>query len=366
MSENSTSLVPIIQRFRAAVRESYQSSRDTLDADLGRPTKPLVPVLLSNMLAPTEDELNQLAEQYYGPSGVANFYAETYPEPATRHPLLNLCEALSTRMPTAFAVDHPMEGHREAVSRFGPPDGTLKIYDLPLPKGGQRYREQAETNESFDAHNDGLGYAGLIATAALFVDSGPALGGYTYFSNMVRNSEALAVSDPEAFATLFEPSAIIARRPRGKGAIEVASPVFYLGPSGDPRCFLRVASGEYEIEWSNVGVAGVRAREWCESLVQPFANGSVFVHFMTPGEGVLIRNQHVVHGRTPFLDGHSRRCLSRKWFVSAPAHQPYRHAPSMVADSAYLQLFPEQFDDARTSGDWSYSQSAGANVLNTQ
>lgn len=244
--------------FRERVRDLFPDE-DAIRKDLTSAPRPLAPRFVEDARTPTVEELRGLATDYFGPTGVAYFYASHWAK-SERHPLLDLTRALSDRLPSRYPVDHPMEGHADARRRFGEPDGTLKIYDLPVPAGGARYREQAETNEAFDAHNDGLGYAGLITLAALFTDSGPRLGGYTYFTNVVRYSEDLARTDEEAYTALFHPEAIRARRPRGKGSIEVTAPVLYLGPDGDPRCFLRVASGEYQIEWPNNSAAAKRAR----------------------------------------------------------------------------------------------------------
>ena len=71
--------------------------------------------------------------------------------------MLDIAEQLADKLPARYAIDHPMERHQEAITRFGQPDGTLKIYDLPMPADKNKYREQAETNEMFDSHNDGLG-----------------------------------------------------------------------------------------------------------------------------------------------------------------------------------------------------------------
>lgn len=80
---------------------------------------------------------------------------------------------------------------------------------------------------------------------------------------------------------------------------------------------------------------------------------------------MLIRNQMVVHGRTPFFDdAQYTRCLARKWFVQEAAHQHYRHAPSLAVHTAWVEAFPEFFDESRTDGDWSYSATTGTNNLN--
>lgn len=361
-SSADTTFMETADSFLAATQTLYGQAPDGVQRSLEAPPIPLVPVLLGDPLTAPQDAIDEVAVRFLGPHGVAAFVIEPGLR-GGRHRLLDLADRLADRLPTRFAVDHPMEGHPEAVSRFGAPDGTLKIYDLPLPPGSTKYREQAETNEAFEAHNDGLGYAGVIAAAALVCDRPPLWGGFTVFSNVVRSVAALALADPDAFRSLFLPDAITALRPRGKGAIRVTAPVLYLGPGGEPRVFLRVASGEYKISWRQDVPALSRARAWCEALVTPFAAGSSFCHLMTPGEGVLIRNQHVVHSRTPFLDGPvGGRVLARKWFVEQATDAPYRHAPGLVIKAELANLLPDRFGPERVTGDWHYDPASDDNL----
>lgn len=347
--------------FRAAVDAAYGEPLDELRASLAAPSRPATPTFLEDAAALTDMARAAIVDDFYGPSGVAEFVASQ--ASGRPHPLLALAAQLAGELPTAHPVDHPMEAHHEARARFGDPDGTLKIYDLPVDPSSSRYREQAETNEAFDAHNDGLGYAGVIAASALWTDSPPLWGGYTHFANVVRASALLAEDDPEAFRSLFLPDAITCLRPRGKGAIRVTSPVLFLGATGQPQVFLRIASGEYQVSWRRGVPALDRARAFCERLVGPFAPGSIFVHFMAPGEGVLIRNQHVVHGRTPFVDGPGRqRVLARKWYVENPLDAEYRHVPGMALQAEWANLLPERFGPGATSGEWNYVPDLDDNV----
>jgi hypothetical protein len=256
-----------------------------------------------------------------------------------------------------------MEGHTEAQARFGPPDGTLKLYNLPIPASRDKYREQAETTELFAAHNDGLGYAGLIRSSIIALDQPPLWGGYTYFQNLVRFAPVLSEGDPDAFEALFLPDAITALRPRGKGAIRVTAPIFFLGLNGEPQIFFRVASGEYVITWRD-HPALLRARIILERLCSPFAADSRFVHLMHPGELVLIDNRHVAHGRTRFIDPEDKpgRVLARKWFVPTPPDAHYRHVPGIAVYPEYARLFPEQFSGAAITGEWHFDTAVSRNI----
>lgn len=348
-----------------AGRQFPDDAGASLKTVLERPPKPLSPVVVADVDNLKEGEQAALGEAFFGPDGVAYFTCPGVERLRDdRHFSLRLAEQLSTVLPTAHPVDHPMEKHPEAISRFGEPDGTLKIYDLPIPPQAEKYREQAETNELFAAHNDGLGYGGAITVSMITLDSPPAWGGYTCFQQIVRLSLALANDDPKAFAALFQPDAIVALRPRGKGAIRVTSPVLYVNQREEPQTFFRIASGEYQITWKQGDPALARARELLGRLGQPFAPASTFVHLMHPGEGVLIRNCQAVHSRTSFVDDvyGTRRVLARKWFVSESGEAHYKHVPGMNVAERYARLFPEHFAPGLQEGDWHYDGERDENV----
>jgi hypothetical protein len=87
------------------------------------------------------------------------------------------------------------------------------------------------------------------------------------------------------------------------------------------------------------------------------------VHFTRPGEGVLVQNEHVVHGRTDFLNGAgTERVLARKWFTRVADDAIYRHVPGMNVAPEYAALFPEFFDRSLQAGEWHYDTALGRNV----
>jgi len=351
--------------FLAAARIRYASAPTTIDDLLSRPPAPLPPVVVGDLTAVSDGELDQIAQSYANGYGVVYVVPRAFAPriPGELHPLRRFADQLSMVLPLCYPVDHPMEGHPEARARFGTPDGTLKLYDLPVPPAQDKYREQAETNQLFAAHNDGLGYAGLIRSSILVLDRPPMCGGYTYFQNLVRLAPALAATDPDAFQALFLPDAITALRPRGKGAIRVSSPVFFLNRDGDPQVFFRVTTGEYLITWRDQP-ALQRARALHDRVCAPFGPDSRFVHFMRPGESVVIDNRQVAHGRTDFLDppGRTGRVLARKWFVPTPADAVYRHVPGIEVQREWAAIFPERFSGDAIMGEWHYDPQREENV----
>ncbi len=125
----------------------------------------LNPIIIEDYRELTADTRRAIAQAYHGELGVAYcIVLNPFDPPAKTHPLLDLSAALTEDLGLHSPLTHPMESHPEAVSRFGPPDGTLKIYDLDTKDSRAGYREQAETSEMFSAHNDGLGYGGAVRT----------------------------------------------------------------------------------------------------------------------------------------------------------------------------------------------------------
>jgi len=327
---------------------------------------PLPPVIINDYRALTDESISAIAAAYWGEFGAAHFIVLNPDARGMRsHPLLEIAEQLSSMLPLRFPVDHPMERHAEATSRFGAPDGTLKIYDLDTKDGRTAYREQAETSEQFDAHNDGLGYGGAVEAFILYADSAPLWGGYTYFQNIVSLSLMLARHDPDAFSSLFLPDAITAVRPRGKGAIKVTTPVLFMNELNVPQVFLRIDTGEYRITWRDDNAPIVRAAEFLKAYARPFSPGSTFVSLNRRGAGCIARNGWLVRGRTRFLNGNGQsetRVLARKWFMARSEYAQYKHVPGMHILDRYANIYPERFGAHALEGHWNYDPALGENI----
>lgn len=367
LDARSTQFVNQSQEFlEAALAQVGVANLSALRGIHDRLPIPLSPILVEDFRRLTEGERRSVSDAYHGEFGVAYCVILNPDDPPERtHPLLDLSAALASDIGLNYPLSHPMEGHPEAVSRFGQPDGTLKIYDLSSKDGRVGYREQAETSEMFSAHNDGLGYAGAVQSVAFYMDSAPLWGGFTYFQNIVRLSLDLAKDDPEAFRSLFLPDAIQAIRPRGKGAIKVTSPVLYLNVARRPQCFLRVSTGEYEITWKSGLAALDRARQFMETHSHPFSGGSTFVYLSSRGHCCFLRNEVIVHGRTPFYDDLAsgrRRVLARKWFMRDGKDAVYKHVPGIEVAREYAELFPDQFGADAVTGEWNYNKDLDRNI----
>jgi Taurine catabolism dioxygenase TauD, TfdA family len=323
----------------------------------------LYPVIINDYKCVSNAEKRLLKDHYYGVNGVAVFYFENHAEwKSGTHPILIFSEQVQNDLPLKFPLSHPMELHSEAISRFGSPDGTLKIYDLDTD-GSKKYREQAETSEQFDAHNDGLGYAGDVEAFILYGESPPIWGGYTYFQNMLTVALQLRQIDEEAFNSLFLPDAITALRPRGKGAIKVTSPVLFLNEDNSPSAFLRITTGEYDITWRSGTAPLTRAKTFIEKYVGPFTPNSSFAH-LNVGMGVIVRNQQVIHGRTHFIDGSvgPKRRLARKWFMRQEESMAYKHVPGIRLRHDFAAIYPNLFGPDMLEGEWNYNLENNRNI----
>ena len=325
----------------------------------------LSPTIIGDLQCLSGDEKQSLSLDFWGSEAVAHFILlNCPPREALEHPIHVIARQLSEQLPLRFPINHPLENHPEAARRLGPGDGTRKIYDLPIPPNMDKYKEQNETSEQFDAHNDGLGYGGAVEAFMLVADQGPAWGGYTYFQNLTRLALLLGRDDHDAFLSLFLPDAITILRPRGKGAIKVISPILFLGEFGEPQVFFRLPSGEYQVSFRQSRPLQ-RAVEQLSGACSPFALGSSFVNLTHPGYGCIVRNTAVIHGRTPFIDLEPRglrRVLARKWFMTSVEQTEYKHVPGMRILRRYADLYPDLFGDDRLQGEWHWSPETQKNV----
>ena len=330
---------------------------------LSKIPSPLKPVIIKDYLDLSENEINELISQYNSIYGVSFFYVKNNNIKDNKHIIFSLSEQLKEFSMLENPIKHPMEGHPEAVKRFGVDDDTLKIYNLDIKKTG--YIEVAETNNQFSTHSDGLGFAGKVESVILFSESPPLWGGYTYFQNFLLIALRLAKEDWQAFKCLCLPNAISALRPRGKGAILVESPIFYLNDKNEPKVFFRVSSGEYEINYSQFNNNVKKSIEKLLYYASPFSNYSTFVNFSKRGFGCIIDNGVSLHGRTEFIEeseSDSTRVLSRKWFMAEKKYTKYMHVPGIVTSNIFNNIFPDFYNENSLSGEWNYCAEKKSNI----
>lgn len=342
------------------LRKEFRNSKVALE---GRP-RPLEPTIIDNLDNVTATDSEAIARSFESPDGCAYIVIKEPPRDSTVHPLFNLMEKLQGRLPLSFPLAHPLELHGESIRRFGPPDGTVRIYDLPKAMASG-YREQGETAEAFDLHHDGLGSGGTVHAVVLYADQPPLWGGFTFFQNILRVACTLSEHDFEAFESLFLPDALTVVRPRGKGAIRVTSPCLYLNEEGRVQSMYRRASGEYVVSWNDKDPPLERARQFLDEHAQAFAPGSTFVNLAATGHALIIRNEAIAHGRTRFVDGAAdevRRRISRKWYMRTREDIVYKHVPGLRLNSRYTHLFPHLSSPTMLEGEWRYDASSRENI----
>ncbi len=314
---------------------------------------PVNPVCVRDLLQVSDEEKADLARMFYGRQGVAAF-SLAKPSYARKHPLIELASQLSDALPLMYPIAHPGESDRGALTHFGSPDGTLKVFQ----RSDQKTSLQSE---ELHLHQDGVGLAGAVVAVGLYCESGPLWGGLTCFQNALRLVVELARIDLSAFASLFLPSALTILRTGGR-ALQVTGPVLYLNTMGQPQLFLRAEGGEYEMRWlSDPAIS--RARDFLRYYLRPLAPSSNFVQLSVEGQGCFIRNAVVLHGRTRFVEGDSRkRILARKWFALTAAEALMKQVPGLRILDAYAVLRPDLFGKEVLSGHWRYDEAALANV----
>lgn len=324
-----------------------------------RPAVPITPILIKDYRNLTGEERLELRRQFNSEFGVASFIVlNPDAKPFGTHPLLDICHQLADDLHLHFPIKHPLEEYPDALERFGPSDGTVKIYSLP-GKGG------ALTADSFALHQDGLGNCGNVESVGLYVDAPPLYGGYTYFLNVCLLSLHLARSDREAFNALFLHDAMTIHRSRGSRALMLKSPVLFINSQGMPQAFFRVADAEYIVTTRPNCSPLDRAMKFLLRFCEPFAQGTSFVHLTARGQGCFNQNQLTAHGRTSF--GHSPaasrdRVLARKWFATSAEHTVYKHAPGMSILPEYAALYPSQFGPELLEGEWVYDPATDRNI----
>lgn len=326
-------------------------------------TRPLEPIVINNHSNISATAKTEIVRSYRENGGAYLIFMDA-PSCPELNPIFICVEQLKDVLNLQFPMRHPLEGHPEAIKRFGPDDGTFKVYDFPKLDNGKTYREVAETSDPFEVHQDGLGSGGNVETVFLNAESIPLFGGFTFLYDIILIGMAIRNHSIAAFESLFHADAITAVRPRGKGAIKVVSPILYLDQFRKPHSFFRKSSGEYRMVFKdNPDLA--QAVSILSRLTQPFSQASRFTSF-TSGGMLITNNRGHAHGRTGFLDGvhpNSRRLLSRKWFMTAAEHVEYKHIPGTFVAPEYNELRCEQFSESMLWGEWHYDMNADKNFL---
>lgn len=346
--------------FRAAVLKKYPHLSDGRSPELtSRPPRAIPAVSIADYRSMTAEEISAIADQYHSGDSVSYFKVENpWAHPIDRHPIHDIATQLGEALGLCFPIEHPLEQHNDAIMRFGPPDGTVKIYDHG-GKGG------ALSNQNFALHQDGLGNCGDVEAVILYAQRGPAAGGRTYFVNLVLAAFELSLTDPDAFKALFLPDAITVFRTTGFRKIKITGPVLSLYNVDEPQAFFRKTDAEYVVTWRDDTPAIVRARAFVDRFTAPLSYASSFVDLSEHGYGCLNHNRMTVHGRLSFNDNPNTeqvRLLSRKWFSSSKETQEFKHVPTLRILGEYSSLYPETFWPDPLEGEWAYDESSGTHI----
>lgn len=320
---------------------------------------PLEPILILDYQSISESERNALSAQFNSELGVTSYIVQNaHKADMATHPIIVIASQLQKELGLQYPMTQDLETHPDTIARFGRSDQTTKIYRKPGSGG-------AMSGEDMMFHQDGLGNGGHVSAVGLYMDSAPLFGGYTYFFNVARLLLDLAQCDPEAFQSLFLPNALTIFRSSGSRALKLTGPILYVTDDDEPAVFFRQTGAEYQVTWRSDYTPLQRAKRFIDSRTRPFSYGSTFIHLTAPGHGCFWNNRLLVHGRTAYAQARvatEDRVLARKFWVSAPEHQIYKHYPALAIKKQYASLFPELFGDDLQMGEWRYDRVAGKNI----
>jgi Taurine catabolism dioxygenase TauD, TfdA family len=331
----------------------YDSFKDAAIAS-AEPPVPLSPIIINDFRALTESEKQQIRDAFYGEHGTAYYIVRNHQdEPRFSHIILDISEQLTDYISVAFPLDHEKDVMKRRIDRLDADHGVVEVYD----QGGSG----VTGSDALLAHQAGLGSCGTIATTIIHADVAPHFGGFTYFQNVVRSALALAAADAPAFQALFHPDTMTVQRNDGEPGLRIQTPVLFVNTSDEPQSIIQSGNRGYVATW-RPGDDVARGRAHIESILRSFAPGSCFVHFTSPGQGIITRNAPIAHGRTPFGDidnAMPARRLARKWYAISSEFTTSRQAPGLVIKDQYAQLYPRFYE---REGCWRFDADVGDNV----
>ncbi|HEY7224670.1 MAG TPA: TauD/TfdA family dioxygenase [Micromonosporaceae bacterium] len=339
-----------MERFLTAARSILESGG--VDAHTWRKAggvaQRLKPVDLEGP-ALADADIDRLAEQYDSAHGLVLFRLPV-PSATEVHPLLRLAASLRARIDLRFPVRHPAE--------VGMPAGSevVKIFDAGRAAG------IAMSQQELVPHQDAIGNGGRICTVGLYVEQSPAVGGVTYFRNVLLLAVTLADLDADSLRPLFLPDALTVIARRGDRLLRVRGPVLYINESGRPQVFLRAADRDVQVVPRPESAAAI---EHLTRAVSPEAPGALVCDLNSPGVGVIFDNAALVHGRTPFRDsalGRHRRTLARKWWASVEEATEYQSYPALAVEPEFRSTLPDIFGDHLLQGTWMYDPDADIDI----
>lgn len=337
----------------SALKDLGYASLSEAAAAMDEPPVPLNPVVIEDFRDISPEQLRAIRDAFYGPFGTAYYIIRNHErESRLSHQLLDISEQLTDYIPVKYPLDHEKDTNKRVIERLGVPHGVVPVFD----QGGSG----VTGSDDLYAHQAGMGSCGTVATTIIHADIAPHFGGFTYFQNVARAALALAASDPSAFRALFYPDALTVQRRSGEPGLRMQAPILFVNAAGEPQSLIQTGNKGYEPIW-RPGDDVDRARRYIERTLRAFAPGSGFVHFTSPGQGIITRNAPIAHGRTAFGDidkDMPTRRLARKWYAISEAFTTSRQAPGLNMKREYAQLYPRFLE---VDGFWQYNASKGVN-----
>jgi TfdA family taurine catabolism dioxygenase TauD len=270
------------------------------------PADRLEAILIQSPGQPTREERGRLLASYRR-RGYAWFELGVEPEAAARG-IVDLAAALALGQAFVPPLYHA--------------PGTAALYDdlgVNVLAAAEPSRQPAchptfESRTSLELHTDGtLQALGEIPTTTLFCQTPARCGGESTIFHSVNAFLRLAAGFPELASCLLDDRALVRHATVNGSRASCPGPVFMLR-NGE---VLSRYSTTPRDQWAFDEVSGLReAYAALEELVRPPYLTQIR---LAAGQGLLLANDKVAHGRTAFEDGDEPRRMLRALFRRRPS-----------------------------------------------
>jgi hypothetical protein len=266
------------------------------------------PISINHRTLDSDRTAHLVADDYYR-HGYAHVRCDPVPHDGARL-LTQLAEWLGVGAPFVPALYAAC-----AASSFYDDVGVNVIAVAPNAARGSH--PAFGSSDALELHTDGtLEPIGRVRTAALYCVTSAVRGGHTTLFDAAGAFIDVARRDSRSAAALLHEEALTRRATVGPSPQAATGPVFALWDDGE---VISRYSATPRDEWAVDRIAGLReARRAMEERARP---GSPFYAevALAAGDGILIANDRLAHGRTAFVDrADAPRRMLRALFLDRP------------------------------------------------
>lgn len=274
---------------------------------IGNPTTAIQPISLDSCMAVGRQAVMAVVDRYWN----AGFAVIDCAEAPTPKRLLDLACAL--HLGEVFVPPLYRSG------RSGTGAGGVSTLMAPAQRADYEYHPSFESTGAQRLHVDGtLQPIGAVKTTILLCKTPAMSGGHTILFNALGAFVELLQLDPEAAVALAMPGCLV-RQATYKGcADQTAGPAFAVCDGLLVTRYSVDAPSRWEAVDGIDEQALERAVAFMEQVSKP--HSAYYLEFrLDAGQGLVLANDRITHGRTAYRDGEqARRCMYRALFCERP------------------------------------------------